>query len=59
MINVQFSDKKKTKIVSYFSGSQDTEAHDFLGEIESSDPLWAEFYDAIPESSRHGLPAPE
>lgn len=58
MINVQFSDKSKTKIVSYFAGPQDTETHDFLGKVELNDPLWAEFYNAIPEFSRHGLPQP-
>ncbi|WP_227732545.1 hypothetical protein [Yersinia proxima] len=59
MINVQFSDKSKTKIVSYFAGPQDPEAHDFLGEVETNDPVWKEFYYLMPESFRVELPAPE
>lgn len=58
MINVQFADDNKTKIISYFASPQSSEWYDFLGEVDASDPRWAEFYSAIPESSRHGLPQP-
>ena len=58
MIHVNFSNKEKTKIVSYFSCAQDADAYPNQGTVEASDPLWITFYESIGEWNREGLPAP-
>ncbi|WP_145548459.1 MULTISPECIES: hypothetical protein [Yersinia] len=54
---VQFSDSKKTEIIAYLVGPQDSEDFPNQGEIEADDPKWAVFYDKV-HMWGDGLPEP-
>ncbi len=58
MINVQFEDSSKTKIIAYFAAPQNPDVLPNIGTVEASDERWAAFYYAVPEPARWGLPAP-
>ncbi len=56
---VQFSDKKETVIVSWFSAIPPSPVQfPNLGEVEVSDPRWKVFYDMM-KPSVPGMPEPE
>lgn len=58
MVNVQFSDNKKTEIVAYFCGVNSAKSWANLGEVSESDPRWLEYYNAQPLILRRLLPEP-
>ena len=40
---VQFSDEKKTEVISVFGSAQDPDVHPHLGEVEDDDPRYLAF----------------
>jgi len=57
LLNVQFSDSTKSKVIAYFAGQQDPAAYQNLGTVLTSDAMWATFYNAA-GGAQSGLPAP-
>lgn len=45
-INVQFTNIAKTTVCGYASSPQSESVWPFQGEISTSDPMWAAYYDA-------------
>lgn len=59
IVNVQFSDKNETSVISYFSDIQsDLEAYPYQGEIEVSDERWEKYYHSQPAFVQMMIPAP-
>lgn len=59
ILNVQFSDSTETRIVSYFASPQIDSVFANLGTVDTSDPRWLTFYDALPAGVGLGIPAPD
>ncbi|MFM0328163.1 hypothetical protein [Paraburkholderia strydomiana] len=57
-INVQFADDAHSEIVSYFDSEQDSTAWPNQGTVDSSDPRWKAYYEALSSMMQSGLPAP-
>jgi hypothetical protein len=58
-VHVQFSDATLRDVVSYFAGPQDPEVWPHQACIRVSDTRYRVWYNALPELSRTGLPAPD
>lgn len=56
-LNVQFADSSESTIDAYFASPQDPSAYANLGTVDTSDPRWASFYEAV-GGAIAGLPAP-
>ncbi len=57
MVYVQFTDKTKSEICSFF-GSEPTEETPNWGTVNTNDVRYKEFFDSLPEFIRDGLPIP-
>jgi hypothetical protein len=56
-LNVQFADETNAVITSYFGSPQDPAIYPNQGTVESDDPRWMPFCEAVPSIARAGLPA--
>jgi hypothetical protein len=58
LINVQFSDSVKTKIIAYFGAPQNEDAYPNQATVDVSDARWSTFYNAMPDEVKAALPSP-
>lgn len=56
---VQFADDTEEVIVSYFPAQQDPKVYPHQGTVDTSDPRWRVFWEALPDSAKPYLPAPD
>lgn len=50
MVNVQFSNKEKTEIISIFGSQQDTNSCENQGEVNEDDPRLRIFLNSLPDN---------
>lgn len=59
LLYVQFSDDKKEKIISYFSGPQPVDYWPNQGTVYSSDPLWKTYFNEQSPMLQTMIPIPD
>lgn len=58
ILYVQFKDDTEGEVVSYFMCQQNPDFYQFLGEIDTSDERWKNYYESLPPYAQELIPEP-